>query len=95
MATFTMSGAVLGVRRTPYDFTDDDGKQVKGESYALVLYDADAVRSHEVKIKRDVAGKFVDIPQGTVITVAVDVFANLDKGGKPFLSITAADLLDA
>lgn len=91
MAKFILTGAALGVRRTPYDFKDDDGKQVAGETLTLVLFDEDTTTSHEVKIKRSAAGRFAALEVGEVVHVDVDVYATL-RNGNSVLSITAYDV---
>lgn len=92
MARFQVRGAVLGVRTTPYDFEDSEGKRQQGESLTVVLFDESSVSASEIKVQRKAAGKFTEIPMGTVVEVAVDVFANSDAAGRPLLSISAADV---
>ena len=94
MARFTVRGMVLGVRNTPYSFEDDEGKTVEGESLNLVLFDEEATLTHDIKIKRSVAGKFTDLVTSQVVDVAVDVFANL-RNGAPILSMSAVDVSPA
>lgn len=95
MARFKVRGAVLGVRTTPYDFIDEKGTRQSGESLTVVLYDEAAVSSHELKVKRAAAGKFTDLPMGTVVELDVDVFANLSAKGEALLTVTAVDVRDA
>lgn len=94
MARFQLEGAVLGLRRTPYDFTDQQGQQVKGESLTLVLFDEASTTSHEVKVQRTAAGKFSELALGQVVVVDVLVSAIL-RNGNAALDIKAMDVCDA
>lgn len=95
MARFQVRGAVLGVRKSPYDFVDEKGVRQTGESVTVVLFDEASVASHELKVKRASAGKFTELGLGQPVEVEVDVFANLSAKGEALLTVTAVDVRDA
>lgn len=89
MARFTATGAVLGLRETPYDFTDETGKRNAGTSRRLLIFDHEAVLTHELSVRE------VDVPAasrltvGEVVTVEVDVRANKDRLQLSFAGVRA------
>lgn len=88
MARFTVTGTVLGLRQKPYDMPNEDGSRNKGVSTRLVIFDPDAVEAIELVVKPDQVGAFSHLGAGELVSVGVDVFANL-RQGQALLSMTA------
>lgn len=79
MARFKVSGTVLGLRQTPYDFTDDSGKRTAGTSRRLLIFDPDAVLTSELAVREDDLPKAAQLGIGELVTLDVDVRANGNK----------------
>lgn len=89
MARFTVTGTVLGLRETPYDFVDDTGKRNSGISRRLVIFDPDAVLTSELSVREDGLAEASRLGVGELVTLDVDVRANGDKLGLTFAGVRA------
>lgn len=90
MARFTVTGTVLGLRETPYDFVDGEtGKRNSGISRRLLIFDPEAVFTSELSVREDDAAEARRLGTGELVTLEVDVRANDDKLGLTFAGVRA------
>lgn len=79
MPNLTLSGAYLGLQTKPYDFKNQDGERVHGESHTLHLWDSVNTEPVAVKVPADRLGLVSELGQGEVVALAVTIAVNNNR----------------
>lgn len=90
MSNLTLTGVVLGLQKKPYDFKNDNGERVSGESHTLHVWDDGAGEPVVVKVPLDRVGLVSDLGQGEVVRLAVTPTANNNR-----VTLRLSDILPA